>query len=110
MRARAHSTISASRQTTDLYACDHDSRGQGFALARGLPTKPAIKQVDRLLSNQGIGIDAAPCSYGVDPRRHPRDLLIFVSTSSMANFVNLYGYDYPAMKVIYPALRGGAAR
>ena len=33
--------------------------GQGLALARGLVTKHAIKQVDRLLSNQGIDIDAA---------------------------------------------------
>ncbi len=33
--------------------------GQGLALARGLLTKHAIKQVDRLLSNQGIDIDAA---------------------------------------------------
>jgi Transposase DDE domain len=33
--------------------------GQGLALARGLTTKHAIKQVDRLLSNEGIDIDAA---------------------------------------------------
>ena len=33
--------------------------GQGLALARGLTTKHAIKQVDRLLSNQGIDIDTA---------------------------------------------------
>ena len=33
--------------------------GQGLALARGLVTKHAIKQVDRLLSNDGIDIDAA---------------------------------------------------
>jgi hypothetical protein len=33
--------------------------GQGLALARGLSTKHAIKQVDRLLSNDGIDIDAA---------------------------------------------------
>jgi hypothetical protein len=32
--------------------------GQGLALARGLVTKHAIKQVDRLLSNEGIDIDA----------------------------------------------------
>src|SRR5450756_2901907 len=32
--------------------------GQGLALARGLATKHAIKQVDRLLSNEGIGVDA----------------------------------------------------
>lgn len=33
--------------------------GQGLALARGRMTKHAIKQVDRLLSNEGIDIDAA---------------------------------------------------
>ena len=33
--------------------------GQGLALACGLVTKHAIKQVDRLLSNEGIDIDAA---------------------------------------------------
>src|SRR5208337_3050285 len=32
--------------------------GQGLALARGRTTKHAIKQVDRLLSNQGIDIDS----------------------------------------------------
>jgi hypothetical protein len=32
--------------------------GQGLAPARGLVTKHAIKQVDRLLSNEGIDIDA----------------------------------------------------
>lgn len=32
--------------------------GHGLALARGLVTKHAIKQVDRLLSNDGIDIDA----------------------------------------------------
>ena len=32
--------------------------GHGLALARGLTTKHAIKQVDRLLSNEGIDIDA----------------------------------------------------
>ena len=33
--------------------------GLGLALARGLVTKHAIKQVDRLLSNEGIDVDAA---------------------------------------------------
>ena len=33
--------------------------GQGLALARGRMTKHAIKQVDRLLSNEGIDVDAA---------------------------------------------------
>ena len=37
--------------------------GQGLALARGLVTKHAIKQVDRLLSNEGIDIDAALCRW-----------------------------------------------
>src|SRR5208282_1937137 len=32
--------------------------GQGLALARGRTTKHATKQVDRLLSNQGIDIDS----------------------------------------------------
>ena len=32
--------------------------GQGLAVARGLNTKHAAKQVDRLLSNQGIDPDA----------------------------------------------------
>jgi hypothetical protein len=32
--------------------------GQGLALARGLQTKHAVKQVDRLLSNPGIDVDA----------------------------------------------------
>jgi len=31
--------------------------GQGLAVARGLETKHAVKQVDRLLSNQGIDLD-----------------------------------------------------
>jgi Transposase DDE domain len=32
--------------------------GQGLALARGLVTKHAVKQVDRMLANQGIDVDA----------------------------------------------------
>ncbi len=32
--------------------------GQGLALARGLVTKQAVKQVDRMLANQGIDVDA----------------------------------------------------
>lgn len=45
--------------------------GQGLALARGLITKHAIKQVDRLLSNKGLDIDAALphwVRYVVGPR------------------------------------------
>jgi hypothetical protein len=45
--------------------------GQGLALARGLVTKHAIKQVDRLLSNEGIDVDAALrhwIPYVVGPR------------------------------------------
>jgi len=45
--------------------------GKGLALTRGLLTKHAIKQVDRLLSNQGIDIDAAPRHFvpdGAGPR------------------------------------------
>ena len=32
--------------------------GQGLALARGLETKHAVKQVDRMLSNPGLDVDA----------------------------------------------------
>ncbi len=45
--------------------------GLGLAQARGLVTKHAIKQVDRLLSNQGIDVDAALrrwAPYVVGPR------------------------------------------
>jgi hypothetical protein len=45
--------------------------GQGLALARGRMTKHAIKQVDRLLSNPGIDVDAALrhwVRYVVGPR------------------------------------------
>ena len=43
-------------RTASLAVC---TIGQGLALARGLVTKHAIKQVDRLLSNEAIDIDAA---------------------------------------------------
>ena len=45
--------------------------GLGLALARGLVTKHAVKQVDRLLSNEGIDIDAVLphwVRYVVGPR------------------------------------------
>jgi glycosyltransferase involved in cell wall biosynthesis len=35
--------------------------------------------------------------------------LVFISKSSMANFIVLYGDDFPSMTVIYPALRVAAA-
>ena len=47
--------------------------GQGLALARGLTTKHAIKQVDRMLSNDGIDIDTALrhwVPYVVGPSTH----------------------------------------
>ena len=46
--------------------------GQGLALARGLVTKHPSKQVDRLLSNEGLAVDAALrywVPYVVGPRR-----------------------------------------
>ncbi len=49
--------------------------GHGLALARGLTTKHAIKQVDRLLSNEGIDIDAALRHWvvrGGSPHQHQR--------------------------------------
>src|SRR4051812_23738928 len=37
--------------------------GQGLALARGMETKQAVKQFDRLLSTQGIDVDAPLCHW-----------------------------------------------
>jgi hypothetical protein len=56
-------------RTASLAVC---TIGQGLALARGLLPKHAIKQMDRLLSNEGITIDAAlrhwvPCIVGSRP-------------------------------------------
>jgi glycosyltransferase involved in cell wall biosynthesis len=39
--------------------------------------------------------------------RKAKPLLVFISECSLKNFVTLYGDDYPAMKLIYPALRMG---
>ena len=39
--------------------------------------------------------------------RGAKPLLIFVSQTSMELFTSLYGDDYPLMRIIYPALRGG---
>jgi hypothetical protein len=50
---------------------DHDDWNAQLALARGLVTKHAIKQVNRLLSNEGIDVDAALrrwIPYMVGPR------------------------------------------
>jgi hypothetical protein len=51
----ANATLGVVRTTSLAIA----TIGQGLALARGLVTKHAIKQVDRLLSNEGIDVDAA---------------------------------------------------
>ena len=50
----ANATLGVIRATSVAVA----AIGQGLALARGLTTKHAIKQVDRLLSNPGIDIYA----------------------------------------------------
>jgi hypothetical protein len=63
----ANATLGVVRTTSLAIA----TIGQGLALARGLVTKHAIKQVDRLLSNEGIDIDAALrhwVPYVVGPR------------------------------------------
>jgi 1-acyl-sn-glycerol-3-phosphate acyltransferase len=36
--------------------------------------------------------------------------IVWHGLETLTNFVNLFGYDDPAMKPICPALRGGAAR
>src|SRR5208283_5776782 len=46
--------------------------GHGLAAARGLASKHAIKQVDRLLSNPGIKVDDIPSS-GQNPKILGRD-------------------------------------
>jgi Transposase DDE domain len=51
----ANATLGVVRTTSLAIA----TIGQGLALARGLVTKHAIKHVDRLLSNEGIEVDAA---------------------------------------------------
>src|SRR5450830_1719864 len=43
--------------------------GQGLAAARGLLSKHAIKQVDRLLSNAGIEVDAFFVICSRSPKR-----------------------------------------
>jgi len=63
----ANATLGVIRATSLAVA----AIGQGLALARGLTTKHAIKQVDRLLSNPGIHIDAVArrwVPYVVGPR------------------------------------------
>ena len=46
--------------------------GQGLALARGRLTKHAVKQVDRLLSNRGIDVDALLRALGALRGRQTR--------------------------------------
>jgi hypothetical protein len=63
----ANATLGVIR-TASLAVC---TIGHGLALARGLNDKHAIKQVDRLLSNEGIDLDAALphwVRYVVGPR------------------------------------------
>ncbi len=49
--------------------------GQALALARGLVTKHAVKQVDRLMSNAGINVWDSFARWvsaaGGQPRGHP---------------------------------------
>lgn len=64
----ANSTLGVIR-TASLAVC---TIGHGLALARGLNDKHAIKQVDRLLSNEGIDLDTALphwVRYVVGPRK-----------------------------------------
>jgi hypothetical protein len=59
LRRRGHPRRRANRVSGAV-----NTIGQGPALARGLVTKHATKQVDRLLSNAGIDVDA-PLRYWV---------------------------------------------
>jgi hypothetical protein len=55
---RVHSLANATLGVVRTASLAVHTIGQGLALARGLVTKHAVKQVDRLLSNDGIDIDA----------------------------------------------------
>jgi hypothetical protein len=111
--------------------------GLGLALARGLVAKHAIKQVDRLLSNAGIDIDAALrhwVPYVVGPRtginvamdwtdfdadgqttimlslltRHGRATPLVWLTVDTATLKNHRNeYEYQALVRLAPRLRGG---
>jgi hypothetical protein len=57
--------------------------GQGLALARGGNTKHAIKQVDRLLSNQGIEVgELHPCGCAMWSARGQRSSSPWIGQSS----------------------------
>ena len=85
------------------------SRGQaqqGLALARGLVTKHAIKQVDRLLSNEGIDVDAVLCHWVphlVRPRTDIKAAMDWTDfdaggqTTIMLSLLTRHGRDTPLM-------------
>src|SRR5271166_5585149 len=82
--------------------------GQGLALARGLVTKHAIKQVDRLLSNEGIDIDAdghATIMLSLLTRHGRATPLVWltVDTSTLKNRRN--DYEYQVLIRLAEALR-----
>ena len=78
--------------------------GQGLVLARGRTTKHAIKQVDRLLSNQGIDIDSllhhwvpyVAWAAGPTSRSRATPLVwLTVDTATLKNRRN--GYEYQVL-------------
>ena len=69
---RVYSLANAALGVISSAALAVNTIGQGLALARGKPTKHAIKQVDRLLSNPGIDVDELTprwVGHAVGPRR-----------------------------------------
>ena len=60
---RVLSLANATLGVTQTASLAVNTIGQGLALARGLNTKHAIKQADRLLSNEGIDLESR-CATG----------------------------------------------
>src|SRR5271157_6053070 len=88
--------------------------GQDLALARGRTTKHAIKQVDRLLSNQGIDIDSllhhwvpyVAWAAGPTSRSRATPLVwLTVDTATLKNRRN--GYEYQVLVRLAEVLPAG---
>ncbi len=76
--------------------------GRGPALARGRPTRHAVRQVDRLLSNRGIEVDGLLVHwvpYVVGTRGHitvALDRTSFVAVDQATQRNRRNGYEYQA--------------
>src|SRR5208282_3650198 len=74
--------------------------GQGLALARGRLTKHAVKQVDRLLSNRGIDVDAdgqATIMLSLLSRHGRATPLVWLTVDKAALKNRRNGYEYQVL-------------